>query len=187
MYIRASSAHGLNNSQFRRNSHIMGILIQQNSSTLLPALYSLKCSTSRFGESKTLRFGLNITSSLRISLTFRFCQLQVKYKSSFISTFSEYAYESTGLWNWEKCLGWLHHWHWEIQVPECRTSISCKMLVELTPSSQSLSYVPSRVTQLLNVRNVTHCRHPQLFTMASKNTKSKRPLTVGYSVERLST
>ena len=58
-----------------------------------------KRSTSRLGVSKTLEFGLNLTSSLRISLTFRFCQLQVKYKSSFISTFSEYAYESTGLWN----------------------------------------------------------------------------------------
>ena len=58
-----------------------------------------KRSTSRLGVSKTLKFGLNIMSSLRISLTFRFCQLQVKYKSSFISTFSEYAYESTGLWN----------------------------------------------------------------------------------------
>ena len=38
-----------------------------------------------------------------------------------------------------------------------------------------------------NVRNATHHRHPQLFTMASKNTKSKRSSTVGYSVERLST
>ena len=43
MYIRASSAHGLDNSQSRHywNSHITGILIQQNSSTLLPALYIL--------------------------------------------------------------------------------------------------------------------------------------------------
>ena len=43
MYIRASSAHGLDNSLFRHywNSHITGILIQQNSSTLLLALYSL--------------------------------------------------------------------------------------------------------------------------------------------------
>ena len=55
--------------------------------------------TSRLGVSKTLEFDLNLTSSLCISLTFRFCQLQVKYKSSSISTFSEYAYKSTGLWN----------------------------------------------------------------------------------------
>ena len=55
--------------------------------------------TSRLGVSKTLRFGLNLMSSLCISLTSRFSQLLVKYKSSFISTFSEYAYESTGLWN----------------------------------------------------------------------------------------
>ena len=43
MYIRASSAHGLDNSQFRHywNSHITGILIQQNLSTQLQALYSL--------------------------------------------------------------------------------------------------------------------------------------------------
>ena len=43
MYIRASSAHGLDNSQTRHywNSHITGILIQQNSSTQLQAQYSL--------------------------------------------------------------------------------------------------------------------------------------------------
>ena len=92
-----------------------------------------KRSTSRLGVSKTLIFNLNLMSSLRISLTFRFCQLQVKYKSSFISIFSEYAYKSTGLWNWERCLGRLRHWHCEIQVPERRTSISCKTLVELSP------------------------------------------------------
>ena len=78
-------------------------------------------------------FGPNLTSSLHISLTFRFCQLQDKYKSGLLSTFLEYDHESIGLWNWEKCLGWLRHWHCAKQVPECRTSISHTKLVELTP------------------------------------------------------
>ena len=56
-----------------------------------------------------------------------------------------------------------------------------------TPSSQSLSYVPSRVTQFLNTRNATHCHHPRLFATGSKSTKSKRSLTARYSMERLST
>ena len=94
-----------------------------------------KRSTSRLGVSKTLRFGHNLTSSLRILLTFRFCQLQDKYKSSLLSTFLEYDYESIGSWNWEKCLGRLHHWHCVKQVPEHRTSISHTKLVELTPVS----------------------------------------------------
>ena len=80
---------------------------------------------------KTLRFGLNLTSSLHILLTLRFCQLQDKYKSGLLSTFLEYDYESIGSWNWEKCLGCLHHWHCVIQVPECRTSYSWKKLVKL--------------------------------------------------------
>ena len=77
----------------------VGILIQRKFIISASGTVLSKHSTSRLGVSKTLRFGLNLTSSLRISLTFRFCQLQVKYKSSFISTFLEYIYESTGLWN----------------------------------------------------------------------------------------
>ena len=113
-------------SQFR---YLMGILIQWKFVISASGTVLSKRLTSRLEVSKTLRFGLNLTSSLRISLTFRFCHLQVKYKSSFISIFLEYTYESTGLWNWERCLGRLCHWHWEIQVPECRTSISHKTLV----------------------------------------------------------
>ena len=79
-------------------------------------------------------FGLNLTSSLHISLTFSFSQLQDKYKSGLLSTFLEYDYESIGSWNWEKCLRRLCHWHCAKQVPECRTSISCTKLVELAPA-----------------------------------------------------
>ena len=77
----------------------MGLLIHQKFVISASGTVLSKRSTSRLGVSKTLEFGLNLTSSLHISLTFRFCQLQVKHKSSFISTFSEYTYESTGLWN----------------------------------------------------------------------------------------
>ena len=77
----------------------MGLLIQQKFVISASGTVLSKRSTSRLGVSKTLEFGLNLTSSLCVSLTFRFCQLQVKYKSSSISTFSEYAYKSTGLWN----------------------------------------------------------------------------------------
>ena len=133
MYIRASSAYGLKKFTIQiSQGFTTGILIQWKFIISASGTVLSKCSTSRLGVSKTLRFGLNLMSSLHISLTFRFCQLQVKYKSSFISTFLEYAYQSTGLWNWERCLGQLHHWHWEIQVPERRTSISHKTLVELT-------------------------------------------------------
>ena len=52
--------------------------------------------------------------------------------------------------------------------------------VKSTPSFWSPSYVPSRVTKSWSVRNVTHHRHLQLFTMALKNMKSKRSLTVTY-------
>ena len=76
-----------------------GILIQWKFIISASGTVLSKCSTSRLGVSKTLGFGLNLMSSLHISLTFRFCQLLVKYKSRFISPFSEYAYKSTGLWN----------------------------------------------------------------------------------------
>ena len=76
-----------------------GLLLQRKFIISASGTVLSKCSTSRFGVSKTLELGLNIMSSLCISLTFRFCLLLVKYKSSFISTFSEYTCESTGLWN----------------------------------------------------------------------------------------
>ena len=142
MYIRASSAHGLDNSQFRhyRNSpfrylrnSLRDFSYTGNSSSQLQAQYCLNTRLPDLECQKLSNLASILHHHLRISLTFRFCQLQVKYKSSFISTFSEYAYESTGLWNWERCLGRLHHWHCERQVPERRTSISPKTLVKLTP------------------------------------------------------
>ena len=48
MYIRASSAHGLD------NSHITGILIQQKFINSASVTVQPKCLTSRFGMSKTL-------------------------------------------------------------------------------------------------------------------------------------
>ena len=64
-----------------------------------------------------------------------------------------------------------------------------KLPVKLTPSSQSLSYIPLRMTQSPNARNATHCCHPRSFAMGLKSMKSKRSSTVGYSTEteRLST
>ena len=131
------------------NSDITGIQrlrefsFNGNSSTLLQALYSLNARPPDLECQKTLRFGLKLTSSLHISSTSRFCQLLGKCKSSLISTFSEYTYESTGLWNWRECLRRLRHWHCEKQVPEHRTSIECKKLVELTPQTMSSSALES--------------------------------------------
>ena len=71
----------------------MGLPIQRKFIISASGTVLSKRSTSRFGVSKTLELGLNLMSSLCISLTFRFCQLLVKYKSSFISTFLEYACE----------------------------------------------------------------------------------------------
>ena len=39
------------------------------------------------------------------------------------------------MWNWRKCLRRLCHWHCKRQVPEHKTSISHKKLVELTPET----------------------------------------------------
>ena len=51
----------------------MGILIQWKFIISASGTVLSKRLTSRLGVSKTLRFGLNLTSSLCISLTFRFC------------------------------------------------------------------------------------------------------------------
>ena len=78
----------------------MGILIQWKFIISASGTVQSKHLTSRLGVSKTLRFGLNLMSSLHISLTFRFCQLQVKYKSSLLSTFLAYDYKSIGSLSW---------------------------------------------------------------------------------------
>ena len=88
-----------NNSQFRHywNSHITGILIQQNSSNLLPALYSLKCLTSRVGV-KTHRFGLKLTSPLRSTSTFRSDWPLGKSTSNSNYTYLDFAWVCVGSW-----------------------------------------------------------------------------------------
>ena len=57
-----------------------------------------------------------------------------------------------GFWNWRKCLRQLHHWHCEIQVPECRTSYQVK-LVEHTvcppPVTKSRTWKMSRCSNSL--------------------------------------
>ena len=57
-----------------------------------------------------------------------------------------------------------------------------RLLAKSTPSSLSHCYAPMMMTLSLNVRNTTRCCCLQLSVMVSKNMKSKRFSTIGYSV-----
>ena len=108
----------------------------ENSSTQLQSLYRLNTQPPELECHKLLEFLVSILChhclhhKLPGSIdswpnTNQVCPLHICH-------YLAYTYGLIGFWNWRKCLGHLHHWHCEIQVPERRTSFSSKKLVERT-------------------------------------------------------